>query len=74
MPKDTLGNRQLNTLALVIVGLAALNWGFVEFVDFDLIVDGLSFSEGSTEYQVTVGAVAAAAALKLYNGYVKFVE
>jgi uncharacterized membrane protein YuzA (DUF378 family) len=66
-----LDNPNVRTALMVVVIVGALNWGLVEFLDFGLIQDGLGFSSGSTEYQATVGVIAASAVAK---GFVLFEE
>lgn len=73
MATDKLGNQTVRTVLLVVVGLAALNWGLIEFADFDLITD-LVFEPGTTEYSVTIAAVSGAAVVTLYNQFVAFSE
>ena len=66
-----LDNPNVRTALMVVVIVGALNWGLVEFLDFGLIQDGLGFASGSTEYQATVGVIAASAVAK---GFVLFEE
>ena len=67
MTSNKLGTMQIRMGIWLIVAVAALNWGLVEFLDFNLITDGFSFAEGSTEFTATIGVITAAAAVNLYN-------
>lgn len=49
----------------LLTAVAALNWGLVEFADFDLIVDGLGLS--ADMLTATYGVIGAAGAVALYN-------
>jgi len=49
----------------LLTAVAALNWGLVEFADFDLLVDGLGLS--ADVLTATYGVIAAAGAVSLYN-------
>ncbi len=49
----------------LIVGIAALNWGLVEFADFDLLVDGIGFT--GDILKGTYAVIGAAGAVSLYN-------
>lgn len=65
MASNELGSEGVQNLAAIIAGLAALNWGLIEFVSFDLLQDITPLA--GTEYQLTVGVLAAAGALVAYN-------
>ena len=49
----------------LIVAVAALNWAFVEFADFDLLVDGLGLADDMLT--MTYAVIGAAATVNLYN-------
>jgi len=49
----------------IVTALAALNWGLVEFADFDLIVDGIGLS--GDILKGTYAVIGAAGAVALYN-------
>ncbi|MCW8172805.1 hypothetical protein [Natrialba swarupiae] len=61
------GNKLVRTALTVIAALAALNYGLVEFLEYNLLADLLSFESGSTEYQASIAAVTGSAAVTLYN-------
>lgn len=65
-----LGSEELRIVVGIIAGLGALNWGLIEFIDFDLFNDIVSL--GSTETQLIVGVVAAAGFVVAYNAFQKF--
>ncbi len=60
-------NDTLQIALWLVVAIGALNWGLVEFLDFNLITDLLQLSKGSTEYQAAIGVVGAAGALNIYE-------
>lgn len=62
-----LDNDMLALAVWLIVALGALNWGLVEFVNFDLLKDGLGLAAGSTEYRALIGAIGAAGAANLID-------
>lgn len=62
---DKLGNEQVHLVLWLIVGVAALNWGLVEFLDTNLLTDVLNLSGDALT--ATYGLIGAAGAVDLYN-------
>lgn len=67
MAYDTVGSPPIRLAASLIIALAALNFGLIEFANYDLVADLLSFSKGTTEYQAMSAIVGGAGLLELYN-------
>lgn len=63
MPK--LGNKTLRLGIWFVVGIAALNWGLVEFVGTDLLTDVIALS--GTNLTIAYAVIGAAGAVNLYN-------
>ena len=62
-----LENDMLALAVWIVVALGALNWGLVEFVNFDLLKDGLGLAAGSTEYRAVIGVIGAAGLANLID-------
>ncbi|ELZ08506.1 hypothetical protein C479_14243 [Halovivax asiaticus JCM 14624] len=69
-----MGSPPIRLLASLIIAVAALNFGLIEFADYDLVRDLLAFSEGTTEYQAMSAIVGGAGLLELYNTAVTFLD
>lgn len=60
-------DKTVSILLSLVVSLAALNWALVSFADYNVLIDLLSLTEGTTNYKLAVGAIGAAAVAKTYD-------
>lgn len=57
----------IQAVLTVVIAAAALNWAFVEFLDWDLLLDGIGLATGDQAYTVIVGVIGAAAVVRVYS-------
>lgn len=65
--KGILQDDSVQRLLMLIVSVGSLREALIEFGSYDIIVDLLSFSPGTTEYEAVVGIVGIAAVVLIMS-------
>lgn len=56
----------LATIAKVVTAVGASNWALVEFFDYDLLLDGLQFTQGETALTAAYAVIGLSAVATMY--------